>query len=349
MTGPPGPLDFAEHPHRRLNLLTGEWLLVSPHRAKRPWHGDETPPPRKENAAYDTECYLCPTNVRANGTRNPSYDGTYVFSNDFPALTSPPRVLDVQDEILRAAPAAGEARVVCFSPHHTRTLPELDQNEVKRVVDVWCSEVSQLSRSYAYVQVFENKGAMMGCSSPHPHGQIWASDFVPTQVAIEDARQAEWLAARGSKLLVEVLEREEREEVRVVDGNDRWLAIVPWWAAWPFEILLIARDEVTTLPELQEEAREALASILRRITARYDHLFTTSFPYSMGWHQAPATSKHPEAWRLHAHFYPPLLRSASVRKFMVGYEMLAEPQRDLTPEQAAERLRAIEPFPQESN
>jgi UDPglucose--hexose-1-phosphate uridylyltransferase len=196
--------------------------------------------------------------------------------------------------------------------------------------------------------VFENKGAMMGCSSPHPHGQIWASDFVPTQIAAEDARQAEWLGTRGSKLLAEVVEREERDKVRVVDRNNHWLAIVPWWAAWPFEILLVARDDVGTLPELQENAREALASILRRITARYDRLFATSFPYSMGWHQAPSTSSHPEAWRLHAHFYPPLLRSASVRKFMVGYEMLAEPQRDLTPEQAAERLRSIEPFPQES-
>jgi UDPglucose--hexose-1-phosphate uridylyltransferase len=244
-------------------------------------------------------------------------------------------------------PASGEARVLCFSPHHSQTLPELSQHQVRRVVDAWCSETSDLSCSYAYVQVFENKGAMMGCSSPHPHGQIWASDFVPTQVAIEDARQIEWFASRGSKLLAEVIDREEQEEARVIDRNDHWLAIVPWWAAWPFEVLLIARDDVSTLPELEDEAREALANILRRVTARYDRLFATSFPYSMGWHQAPASSKQPEAWRLHAHFYPPLLRSASVRKFMVGYEMLAEPQRDLTPEQAAQRLLAIDPFPQE--
>jgi UDPglucose--hexose-1-phosphate uridylyltransferase len=256
-----------------------------------------------------------------------------VFANDFPALTPARQSLDEQDDIFRLMPAAGEARVVCFSPHHSRTLPQLSQQQVRQLVDVWCSEASRLGRSYAYVQLFENKGAMMGCSSPHPHGQIWASDFVPTQVATEDARQAEWLGSRGSKLLAEVVDREEQEEIRIVDRNDHWLAIVPWWAAWPFEILLVAR--------------EALAHILRRITARYDLLFATSFPYSMGWHQAPATSNHPEAWRLHAHFYPPLLRSASVRKFMVGYEMLAEPQRDLTPEQAAERLRAVEPFAQE--
>jgi UDPglucose--hexose-1-phosphate uridylyltransferase len=347
MTDSPNALDASEHPHRRLNLLTGEWLLVSPHRAKRPWQGDKTPPLPRESAAHDPHCHLCPGNVRANGTRNPDYSATFVFANDFPALTPTRQSLNEQDDIFRIMPAAGEARVVCFSPHHSHTLPELSQQQVRQVVEVWCSEASRLSRSYAYVQLFENKGAMMGCSSPHPHSQIWASDFVPTQVATEDARQAEWLGSRGSKLLAEVVDREEQEEVRIVDRNEHWLAIVPWWAAWPFEILLIARHDVGTLPELQEEAREALAHILRRITARYDLLFTTSFPYSMGWHQAPATSSNPEAWRLHAHFYPPLLRSASVRKFMVGYEMLAEPQRDLTPEQAAERLRAVEPFPQE--
>jgi UDPglucose--hexose-1-phosphate uridylyltransferase len=336
------PVDYSEHPHRRLNLLTGEWLLVSPHRAKRPWQGNETPPVPKEVSTYDPGCHLCPGNVRANGVANPDYHQAYVFANDFPALTATPHTAQAQDDIFRASPASGEARVVCFSPDHSRSLPDLEQHEVRRVVDVWCSEASELGRDYAYVQVFENKGAMMGCSSPHPHGQIWASDFVPTQVASEDVRQAEWLGSRGTKLLAEVIEREDREAVRIVDSNDRWLAIVPWWAAWPFEILLIARDSVSTLPELGEEAREALASILRRITARYDRLFATSFPYSMGWHQAPATSKHPEAWRLHAHFYPPLLRSASVRKFMVGYEMLAEPQRDLTPEQAAQRLRAVD-------
>jgi len=349
MTESAAALDLSEHPHRRLNLLTGEWLLVSPHRAKRPWRGDETAPMPKAVASHDPGCHLCPGNARANGSVNPDYQGPYAFSNDFPALTSDRHVRDAQDDVFQAMPASGAARVVCFSPHHSLALPDLDQQAVRRVVDLWCSEVSELSRSYRYVQVFENKGAMMGCSSPHPHGQIWASDFVPTQVAAEDARQAAWLGSRGSKLLAEVLEREEREEVRIVDRNEHWLAVVPWWAAWPFEILLIARDDVGTLPELRDEAREALATMLRRITARYDRLFQTSFPYSMGWHQAPATSEQPEAWRLHAHFYPPLLRSASVRKFMVGYEMLAEPQRDLTPEQAAERLRAIDPFPEESD
>jgi UDPglucose--hexose-1-phosphate uridylyltransferase len=349
MTDPSTVLDASDHPHRRLNLLTGEWLLVSPHRAKRPWQGEETPPLPRDSVAHDPLCHLCPENIRANGKRNPDYSGTNVFANDFPALTPTLRTLETQDDVFRAMPAAGEARVVCFSPHHSHTLPELSQEQVRIVVETWCSEAADLSRSYAYVQVFENKGAMMGCSSPHPHGQIWASDFVPTQVANEDARQAEWLASRGSKLLAEVIEREEREGVRIVEQNEHWLAIVPWWAAWPFEILLVARDDVGTLPELQEAAREALAVILRRITARYDRLFATSFPYSMGWHQAPATSSRPEAWRLHAHFYPPLLRSASVRKFMVGYEMLAEPQRDLTPEQAAARLQAIEPYPRETN
>jgi UDPglucose--hexose-1-phosphate uridylyltransferase len=292
MTDSPPPLNLSEHPHRRQNLLTGEWLLVSPHRAKRPWQGDETPPLPREAVAHDPQCYLCPGSVRANGTRNPDYQGTYVFPNDFPALTSERHGPDAEDDILRSMPAAGEAKVVCFSPHHSHTLPELSERQIRQVVEVWCSEASELGRRYAYVQLFENKGAMMGCSSPHPHGQIWASDFVPTQIVAEDARQAEWLGSRGSKLLADVIEREEREEVRVVDRNEHWLSIVPWWAAWPFETLLIARDDVGTLPELEEDAREALASILRRITARYDRLFNTSFPYSMGWHQAPATAQN---------------------------------------------------------
>jgi UDPglucose--hexose-1-phosphate uridylyltransferase len=212
------------------------------------------------------------------------------------------------------------------------------------VVDAWCEQAERLGPEHAYVQIFENKGAMMGCSMPHPHGQIWASDFVPTEIAKEDDRQRAWLVEHGGVLLEQVIEREEREQIRVVESNAHWLAIVPWWAAWPFETLVIAREPVAGLAELSEPARDNLAELMRRLTARYDNLFNTSFPYSMGWHQMPRGAMQPEAWRLHAHFYPPLLRSASVRKFMVGYEMLAEPQRDLTPEQAAERLRAANPI-----
>lgn len=335
--------DPAEHPHRRQNLLTGEWLLVSPHRASRPWQGAEGPSGFDEGLHYDPVCYLCPGNTRANGGRNPVYDGAYVFANDFAALLpdtpNPPPV----DPLMPVAPARGEAHVLCYSPDHSCTLPELGSAGARAVVDAWCEQAEKLGRKYAYVQIFENKGAMMGCSSPHPHGQIWASDHVPTEILKEDERQAAWLESRGSVLLDAVAAREDREQVRIVESNAHWVAIVPWWAAWPFETLVIARDHVTGLAELSDAARQSLADLITRLTARYDNLFGVSFPYSMGWHQAPRDARNAAAWRLHAHFYPPLLRSATVRKFMVGYEMLAEPQRDLTAEQAAARLRAAAP------
>jgi UDPglucose--hexose-1-phosphate uridylyltransferase len=333
----------SEHPHRRRNLLTGDWLLISPHRAKRPWQGDETLPAARELTAYDPSCYLCPGNVRTSGERNPDYDGTFVFSNDFAALEAETPRPTISDPLLEMSSARGEAEVICFSPDHGRTLPELDQAAVRAVVDTWCYRTATLAERFPYVQVFENKGAMMGCSSPHPHSQIWASDFLPTELVKEEFAQRTWWAEHGSVLLAAVIAREDEERVRIVESNDHWLVIVPWWAAWPFETLLIARDDVVRLDQLTAQARDALAEVLRRLTARYDNLFDTSFPYSMGWHQALSPEQTASASRLHAHFYPPLLRSAFVRKFMVGYEMLAEPQRDLTPEQAAERLRAAKP------
>ena len=336
--------DPSEHPHRRRNLLTGDWLLVSPHRAKRPWQGDEAPPAPRDLPSYEPACYLCPGNARANGERNPEYQDTFVFPNDFAALSADTPAPPAVDPLYPTGAACGEAEVVCFSPDHSKTLPELDHAAVRSVVETWCSRTAALAERYTYVQVFENKGAMMGCSSPHPHGQIWASDFLPTEVIKEDGAQRAWLAEHGTVLLDAVVAGEDRTGTRVVESNTRWLAVVPWWAAWPFELLLISRDPVTRLDALDETARDLLADILRRITSRYDNLFATSFPYSMGWHQALSDAQAIDAWRLHAHFYPPLLRSASVRKFMVGYEMLAEPQRDLTPEQAAERLRAASPI-----
>ena len=329
-------------PHRRRNLLTGEWLLVSPHRAKRPWQGEAASPARTVPASHDPACHLCPGNTRATGEANPDYEATFVFANDFAALL-PETEVPTADPLFEAAPARGEARVICFAPDHGKTLARLAPAEVRRVVDCWCDQSADLGARWAHVQLFENKGAMMGASSPHPHGQVWASDFVPELVSREDQRQREWLDRSGEVLLDAVAEAELREGTRVIEANEHWLAVVPFWAAWPFETLLIACGPVARLEQLDEAQRSALAEILPRLLARYDGLFDTDFPYSMGWHGAPhGLGENTAHWRLHAHFMPPLLRSATVRKHMVGFELLAETQRDLTPESAAERLRAVE-------
>ncbi|MGB7655516.1 MAG: UDP-glucose--hexose-1-phosphate uridylyltransferase [Novosphingobium sp.] len=332
----------ADLPHRRRNLLTGEWLLVSPHRAKRPWQGEAAPPPAPPPPAYDPGCYLCPGNMRANGEQNPDYPGTFVFANDFAAL------LDeggsgAPHPLFESQPVRGEARVICFSPNHGATLARLPQADLARVIRCWSDQSAELGRRWAHVQLFENKGAMMGASSPHPHGQVWASDFVPEVVGKEDANQRDFMAARGSVLLDSVADAELADGRRVVESNAHWLAVVPHWAAWPFEILLIARGDAARIEDLSDPARDALAEILSLLLRRYDGLFGCDFPYSMGWHGAPhALGRDTAHWRLHAHFFPPLLRSASVRKHMVGFELLGETQRDLTPEAAAERLRGVE-------
>jgi UDPglucose--hexose-1-phosphate uridylyltransferase len=328
-------------PHRRRNALTGEWVLVSPHRARRPWQGQEEVPVRERRPAHDPSCYLCPGNARAGEQRNPKYTGPFVFTNDFAALLPEPVELEpLADSLLEARPVHGTCRVVCFSPRHDLTLPEMSLPELGQVVDVWADQVEELGREYRWVQVFENKGAAMGCSNPHPHGQIWASDFLPNELVKEEATQRAYFEQTGRTLLGDYLELELKQSERLVEQNEHWVALVPWWAVWPFELLLLPRRDVRHLPELNPAERVALAEILKRTLTRYDILFQTSFPYSMGWHGAPGGTESPESWRLHAHFYPPLLRSATVRKFMVGYELLAEAQRDLTAEQAAARLRA---------
>lgn len=337
-------IDFAQHPHRRRNLLTGEWLLVSPHRALRPWQGEATPPQRVATPRHDPACHLCPGNARATGERNPDYGGTFVFANDFAALLDGASGETVVDGgLFEARPANGEARVICFDPDHGATLARLPVKRIGAVIDTWCALSAELGERWAHVQLFENKGAMMGASSPHPHGQLWASDFVPELVAREDAAQRAWRDAKHAVLLDRVADAELALGDRVVESNALWLAVVPHWAAWPFETLIIARAPVARLEELDPGARLALAELLSALLRRYDALFSCDFPYSMGWHGAPhALGADTGHWRLHAHVFPPLLRSASVRKHMVGFELLAETQRDITPEAAARRLREIE-------
>ena len=333
--------DASDHPHRRRNPLNGSWILVSPHRAKRPWQGQQTPPDLSIRAQHDPTCYLCPGNQRVTGERNPDYPATYVFANDFAALSpDTPEPPNCADPLFEMATARGTSRVICFSPDHGATLPELSLSAIEAVVTTWITETTELGTLYPWVQVFENKGAMMGCSNPHPHGQIWANSFLPTEAILEDKHQSAYLTDRGTPLLVDYAHKESGGP-RAVLETEEWLAVVPYWAAWPFETLLLPKRHTRRLPDLDTRQQKELALALKELTSRYDNLFECSFPYSMGWHGAPFNGQLANHWQLHAHFYPPLLRSASIRKFMVGYEMLAEAQRDLTPEQAAERLRSV--------
>lgn len=331
-------------PERRLNLLTGDWVLVSPQRVSRPWQGAASAATPRSGLAHDPACYLCAGVMRAGGTRNPDYGGVYVFDNDYPALLPGVTAPDPEaDDLLVAEPEAGTCRVICYTPDHSLTMAGMSLAQIESVIEVWTDQFVELAGrpDIGAVTIFENRGEMMGASNPHPHGQVWAQQHVPNEQAREGDRQREGLAAHGETLLSAYLARELAAAERIVCTNETFVALVPFWAAWPFEALVLPRRSVTGLDELTAPERAGLADILSRLTQAYDRLFEVSFPYTMGFHQRPTDgAAHPHV-TLHAHFYPPLLRSASVRKFMVGYEMLAMPQRDLTPEEAAARLRDL--------
>ena len=338
-----------QSPHRRWNPLRQSWVLVSPHRTQRPWQGEIGQKTTPSGVSYDPECYLCPGNHRAGGSVNPTYEGVFDFVNDYAALMPDPVVPDPVESpsnLIRSKPARGLCKVLCYHPDHSLTLARMTRKEIRPVVDAWAAQYEELAAIdwIQYVQIFENRGAMMGASNPHPHGQIWSTGFIPDEPAAETKAQKEHLALTGCCLLCEYLAAEEAvaadtSQSRIIFENEHFIALVPYWAVWPFEVMLLSRRHAGAMPQFSSDERDALADALKRLTTRFDNLFETSFPHTMGFHQSPTDNAKHEEWHFHAHFYPPLLRSATVRKFMVGFEMLGMPQRDITAESAAQRLR----------
>ncbi len=333
-------------PHRRYNPLRRQWVLVSPHRTQRPWQGEVNQATGFSDLTYDAACYLCPGNERAGGHQTPKYESVFVFDNDYAALLpeAPAGAENTSGSpLLRAEPETGRCRVLCFHPHHNLTMARMQPGQIERVVQEWQAQYRELGADpeIGYVEIFENRGAMMGASNPHPHGQIWATRHIPDEPALEGESLRAYRAEQGGCLLCDYLAEEMRQQTRLVCENDGFAVVVPWWAVWPFETLVLSKRHLHSMDEFSASDRAALADILRQVAIRYDNLFETSFPYTMGFHQAPVTPGSHEEWHFHAHYYPPLLRSATVRKFMVGFEMLGMPQRDITPESAAERLRAV--------
>jgi len=332
--------------HRRRNPLNGQWVLVSPHRANRPWLGQVEKPSLPKLPDYDPNCYLCPGNTRTSGKTNDDYQSTFVFDNDFPALLpsgDEPKNSLKKSELFQAEDESGNCRVVCFSPKHNLSLPEMSVANITRIVNTWAEQIRELSNetNIQYVQVFENKGEVMGCSQPHPHSQIWATKHIPNEPFLETVEQSKYFKKHRNCLLCDYLDQERNNKIRIVIENEHFTALVPFWAVWPFEILLIANDHIASMPMLSPSQRIGLADIMKKITIKYDNLFESSFPYSMGFHGEPGDGEEHQEWHFHGHYYPPLLRSATVKKFMVGFEMLAMPQRDITAETAAEMLRNL--------
>ena len=335
---------LTDQPHRRLNALTREWVLVSPHRTQRPWQGQVEKKTVPTPVTYDPDCYLCPGNARAGGVRNPPYEGTFVFDNDFAALKPEVKTFEEdRDGLLIAKSERGICRVVCFLPDHSLTVARMSVPEIRRVIDTWTAQYLELGAKdwINSVQIFENRGEMMGASNPHPHCQIWSNETLPNEHVKELASFRDFRAHRARCLLCEYLTLEQKDGTRIVCENEAFLAVVPFWAVWPFETLVLSKRHLGSFEQMEDPEKDALADVMKRLTTRYDNLFETSFPYTMGFHQRPTDGPAHEEWHFHAHYYPPLLRSATVRKFMVGYEMLGTPQRDITAESAAERLREV--------
>jgi UDPglucose--hexose-1-phosphate uridylyltransferase len=329
-------------PHQRYNPLNGEWVLVSPHRSRRPWIGKQETSPPEQRPPYDPDCYLCPGNKRAGGKKNPDYRQTFVFTNDFSALLpDSPQEEDFSRPYLQWQGVQGTCRVICFSPRHDLTLARMSKEEIREVVELWKAQTTELGKGYRWVQIFENKGEIMGCSNLHPHFQVWAGNWLPNEVRKEDTNQKKYFAENKGILLLDYLNDEISKKVRLVLENKDWAAVVPFWAVWPFETMILPKRHIFRLTDLSPSESDSLADILKRLLIKYDNLFKVSFPYTMGWHGAPTDKGDYQHWQLHAHFYPPLLRSAVIKKFMVGYEMLSQAQRDITAEVAADRLRKL--------
>ena len=332
--------DLQDYSHKRFNILTGEWVLVSPHRAKRPWQGQSEEISTEKRSSYDESCYLCATNTRINGEINPNYKDVFVFTNDFAALQKDSPKFSINDGLLKAESEIGICKVICFSPDHSKSLADMEVEDIKKVIHAWQREYTVLGKGDAinYVQIFENKGAVMGCSNPHPHGQVWSQSTLPNEVEKKDKQQKKYFLKNNKSLLEDYLQQELLAKERIIYENDDFVALTPFWAIWPFEVMIIPKKAKKSILDLSDTEAKNYAAVISVITRAYDKLFSTSFPYSSGIHQAPTNGEGNNHWHWHMSFYPPLLRSATVKKFMVGYEMFGSPQRDITAEVAAKRI-----------